>query len=527
MILDVALAAARTGAWSACLDAVLAAWRVDRVPALADLVERVASRVTVEPIIGAGSRSAQVRRRIDGATAADVGAILEIAVAHAASDREAPSWVFALARRQPPDPRIARVLAMLLSSAVVERGPDEFLVGGLLVLNAIDDPRSHALVIELSRALAPLRATLVHWTRAIDELGAAAARIATLTPPRDPPELATAIAELDRLVAAARPTPRIAARALDELLDAVYRDPASDELRAVYADALTEAGDPRGELIALQLARRSARGPSAREVALLRSYARTWLGAIDPLVHHDHLVYRRGFAAVAQVRGNASSPAAREWSTLEELYVPRHGFAAVLVEPPFGNLRRVCGLSSADVERIARIAKAPLSWATLGLGEQWHREAAVQLRALGFPALVELDLRRVAAYQAHALIEGLGRDPLGAPLRRIVVTADGLFDNARAWRATAVPELVIVERRDFQPTPVGESVRIERGGRLVVAHHTGPARLQHAVRVVATLSRGTFHEAVFEVSSKVELPQAVRQPLAAALAKHDVAPPQR
>jgi uncharacterized protein (TIGR02996 family) len=37
------------------------------------------------------------------------------------------------------------------------------------------------------------------------------------------------------------------------LLDAILADPASDAARAVYADALQQAGDPHGELIALQL----------------------------------------------------------------------------------------------------------------------------------------------------------------------------------------------------------------------------------------------------------------------------------
>jgi uncharacterized protein (TIGR02996 family) len=40
---------------------------------------------------------------------------------------------------------------------------------------------------------------------------------------------------------------------LDPLLLAIYEDPASDEKRAVYADALVERGEPLGEVIHLQL----------------------------------------------------------------------------------------------------------------------------------------------------------------------------------------------------------------------------------------------------------------------------------
>jgi uncharacterized protein (TIGR02996 family) len=64
---------------------------------------------------------------------------------------------------------------------------------------------------------------------------------------------------------------------LTALLAAVHADPDDLETRLVYGDALSEAGDPRGELIALQCHRGSAPA-GERERELLASHGNTWLG---------------------------------------------------------------------------------------------------------------------------------------------------------------------------------------------------------------------------------------------------------
>ncbi|MCC6524720.1 MAG: TIGR02996 domain-containing protein [Polyangiaceae bacterium] len=67
------------------------------------------------------------------------------------------------------------------------------------------------------------------------------------------------------------------------LLAAIYAAPDDDAARLAYADLLCARGDPRGELVALQL--RRARGEAApralaREQALLRAHAAEWLGPL-------------------------------------------------------------------------------------------------------------------------------------------------------------------------------------------------------------------------------------------------------
>src|ERR1043165_6117004 len=88
-----------------------------------------------------------------------------------------------------------------------------------------------------------------------------------------------------------------AADADAELLALVYAAPDDDGPRLVYADALLERGDPRGELIALQIAR--ARGPisdeaRAREAELLADDARC-AGWAQPLSAVGSCRFERGF----------------------------------------------------------------------------------------------------------------------------------------------------------------------------------------------------------------------------------------
>jgi uncharacterized protein (TIGR02996 family) len=91
-----------------------------------------------------------------------------------------------------------------------------------------------------------------------------------------------------------------------ELLDEVLAHPDDDGPRRVYADWLSERGDPRGELIAVQceLARRDATDPARRELELreldlLREHGPTWIAELgfDPAVTATH---RHGPVEVAR-----------------------------------------------------------------------------------------------------------------------------------------------------------------------------------------------------------------------------------
>ena len=71
---------------------------------------------------------------------------------------------------------------------------------------------------------------------------------------------------------------------VDSLLAQVWAAPDDMELRAVIGDALQELGDPRGELIALQLARR----PNAKAIAkLLDEHAEALAGPLGRMPPHS------------------------------------------------------------------------------------------------------------------------------------------------------------------------------------------------------------------------------------------------
>ncbi len=62
------------------------------------------------------------------------------------------------------------------------------------------------------------------------------------------------------------------------LLAAILAEPDDDAPRAVYADWLTERGDPRGEFITLQLATKQTAALKARADALLAKHKKAWVG---------------------------------------------------------------------------------------------------------------------------------------------------------------------------------------------------------------------------------------------------------
>ena len=108
----------------------------------------------------------------------------------------------------------------------------------------------------------------------------------------------------------------------DELRAAVFADPRADEPRAIYADYLQSRGDPRGELIALQLARyRSEAAVSDRERTLVQRYAKDCLHPLRPVLHDFELA--RGFLHRAQASYDLAMPDALvghpAWSTVDVL----------------------------------------------------------------------------------------------------------------------------------------------------------------------------------------------------------------
>lgn len=114
----------------------------------------------------------------------------------------------------------------------------------------------------------------------------------------------------------------------DELLRDIFANPQSEEARHVYSDLLSERGDPRGEFIALQLARAAgsqSKEGAKREKALLKKHRDKWLGTLAAYVLKKDLVFEGGFIDTVQFnherffrsRHTLDDPG---WSTVRALY---------------------------------------------------------------------------------------------------------------------------------------------------------------------------------------------------------------
>lgn len=154
------------------------------------------------------------------------------------------------------------------------------------------------------------------------------------------------------------------------LLAEILARPDDDEPRLVYADWLTQQGDPRGEFITVQCALATGTGDysalAARERELLAAHAKEWTAHIH---RFGTPTLRRGF--VATIKTSAARFAAEggpffERDPIEELIVQRgdnQGLAALGAAPHLARLRRLelrrTISSKADADAVATWLRSP------------------------------------------------------------------------------------------------------------------------------------------------------------------------
>ena len=237
------------------------------------------------------------------------------------------------------DPRISTALCRIVSEVPFTSNgsrPTWLVIFDRLAL--LEDPRT---IARLSSAKAGwgIRANQRAWLEA--RVDALAARLRERFPAGAPVADGETQKALDRIEAAlanAAPTPKAPAAPTTDLLAAIYQSPQDDALRSVYADWLEERGDPRAELIALQLQPERTKTMLAREKVLLKQHEREWIGPIAPVVIKKDTVFERGFLAGCQVRfrnerdvrAYGSLPA---WATVERM---THGLPGA---PPVDQMR--------------------------------------------------------------------------------------------------------------------------------------------------------------------------------------------
>ena len=226
---------------------------------------------------------------------------------------------------------------------------------------------------------------------------------------------------------------------------AIYASPGDDGLRALYADALGEAGDPRGEFIALQLARRAGRGDKhalAREKALLREHGRAWLGALAPFIEIEpewfHQVFSRGFVAFVRLAEDyPDQPFAGtvQWATVETIdrwgFDGRHsGYRGEAqpfeFHPHLRGLRELAGVSALGPTPVGPLARL---------------EFAGPLDELAEAPLSSVECLQVGKLKREGLLRLLETRPWGRAVRELDVPDPApTLVAARSWLA-ALPAL--------------------------------------------------------------------------------------
>ena len=126
-----------------------------------------------------------------------------------------------------------------------------------------------------------------------------------------PPSLVTLLEALELKLAPSQ-------RLTEGLLAAVHASPAEASPRLVFADALTEQGDPRGEFIALQFAHAAGELPLGKREHMQRLLVASGRGWFDGLENQvaPLAVFHEGFLREVRLATRTPDPAARAWSTV-------------------------------------------------------------------------------------------------------------------------------------------------------------------------------------------------------------------
>lgn len=343
-------AALERGDHAEALEHALEAWRDCRREQLAIVIERLSAKVaSTRTRPGGKGVDAKQKAWIALAKKRDPGD-LELLLATLADVRKAKPIEARLATLEGRrDPRIAKAMHAFLQHPPIPGATGIPAVEKALAL-VIEtaDPRSSNAFRELISHVGTAGGGMATWGLR-NRLALAGAQLRTAL---DAAPTGIAAREQKLLDAIERKLEdkSTARRDLDpkELFAAVYANPADDQARSVLADLLQERSDPRGELIALQLARAAGGKRSKRETELLAAHGREWLGPIEPVVLKSGLVYERGFLAKCGVRSDGIQNASDlidcpEWRTVTDIDVRSWAHPRSLLEAiPF--LRVVRGV---------------------------------------------------------------------------------------------------------------------------------------------------------------------------------------
>jgi len=384
------------GASEECLRLLLEAWRLLPAEPLAGLIEKVSAIAeAVRPAPEAKKvkeKAAAALQLLDTGDPTDYMRALRFLGSVPMGDAQR---IVEVLRNQPRDPRLLGVVVGLLEDPPWSSTSSHKLWRALLEVQAQqNDPR------------APVRLTcidfqpilLADW--AVEAMSGivrrAAAKMVTTAP--------TLSADLTALCGQIEQALERRTSTGESLLGELLARPHDDRLRAVYSDWLTERGDPRGEFIALQLARAAGELDASgyrREAELFDRHWMEWLGSLAPLVERkEHVRFEKGFPAALRVDPLRAVPLAAEpgWATVHSLMFTRRGEALpveLMHSPAMKGLRSLFSIDAPQLEGlIAEASSLPLECISFfpGAAEYDPLEAEVICNLPGFPRLKELGL---------------------------------------------------------------------------------------------------------------------------------------
>ena len=314
---------AEEGAWGDLLDVLVAWWRHTRASILASCVREVSERLSLDrpPKNTDDDTVAEVVR---GRQPSDLAWLLDALAALPA--RRAVYWIHGVYRLGDADPRWGDAIARWLH-APPHRSSEHFWWGVVEMMDVIDDPRLIGVLEEHppelvfgSRSMVDVMSLV--WPRMIEHLRE---RYSDGAPrlDADAEERIEHIRELaQQATSAKRKSSGVATS--EELLRRVHANPDDLGLKLIFADTLQQAGDIRGEFIALGCADRTSPACTKRLRELQRKHWRALLGELASCVLASGLIFRDGFVDTCVLRPRterhlavvADSPA---WSTVRDL----------------------------------------------------------------------------------------------------------------------------------------------------------------------------------------------------------------
>lgn len=424
--LDLALTRAReTAEPEERVEHLVAAWRLSRDPALADLIDAHLEALAAQrPPVGAADDSfhgAWLQLAAKRKTA-DLGPLFA-AIARGTGPH-CRVRVEALAQFG-PHPVVARVLTSWFEQAPFDgKNRARCLGPALELVKQCADPRSTATLSRVTTPEQRARTVFVvgmkNWVP-LKALAAEAKKWSVTVP----------LGALEGFTSPERARPKAD---LSALWSAVFDAPHDVQRKLVLADALQEQGDPRGEFISLQCTRAPDARPSKREKELLAQYRDVFLGSLAPTLTSPE--YEGGLVVGGKVpqhaRNVSSTLNSPEWRAVKRLRFPTYpmpGFHQLLGNPLLANLEAVYGAPS-EVVLAALEAGGVRPWKHLEL--ELYTEGVV-------PWLVSYEaklphVRVLTVPEVH--LEGLLQSRLGRQLTRV-----GMY-----WQVEAVPQVTVLAR---------------------------------------------------------------------------------